>query len=281
MAALDSAPAGAAYQGPLTEKYRPRTLDEIRGQRRAVVQLKSWISQADQGQPGQAFVFHGPTGVGKTAAALAMAHDLGCDMSDPYYGGVQEIPSGQQDGAAVDAMLARLRIRPMFGAGWRVAIVNEADNMTKQAEAIWLDGLERLPPGAIVIFTTNHVDRLSRRLASRCESVAFSGDAGALGGDLLEFIREVWTRETGLPPSHLPSDLGQFDSADGIISFRLALQQVAPFIRTGEPLPIWFTNEPPKTTAKQKAASKPAGERTSAARKAWETRRRNAQEKVA
>jgi len=38
-----------------------------------------------------AFIFAGSSGVGKTAAAWALANELGCD---PDWGGVVEIPSG-------------------------------------------------------------------------------------------------------------------------------------------------------------------------------------------
>ena len=59
------------------------------------------------------------SGVGK-AAAWALANELGCDSD---WGGVIEIPSGTQDGRAVENLLRRMHLRPMAGSGWKVVII--------------------------------------------------------------------------------------------------------------------------------------------------------------
>jgi DNA polymerase III delta prime subunit len=117
-----------------------------------------------------AFIFAGSSGVGKTAAAWALAKDLGCD---PDWGGVVEIPSGTQDGRAVEDLLRRMHLRPMGGSGWKVVIINEADRMTPQAEVMWLDGLEKLPSKTVVVFTTNNLHKLTDRFIRRCEVQRF------------------------------------------------------------------------------------------------------------
>ena len=85
-------------------------------------------------------MFHGASGVGKTATAWALAAEAGMRSG---LGGMGEIPSGTQDEAKAREFLRSLSLRPLGGSGWKVAIVNEADHMTPQAEATWLDGLER------------------------------------------------------------------------------------------------------------------------------------------
>lgn len=55
-----------------TEKYRPRSLDSIAAQKRAIDLLKA----ATQDQEFPSFLFHGPPGVGKTTAALAFCSEL-------------------------------------------------------------------------------------------------------------------------------------------------------------------------------------------------------------
>ena len=159
----------------LVSKYRPQKLREVRGQPEAVRALRSFAAAPF----AHAFVFSGPTGVGKTAAARALAIELGVAADQEELGGLYEIPSGQQDGRAVEDLLRTLRLRPLFGSGWRLAIINEADRMTAQAETIWLDGLENLPERVVVIFTTNAPERLTDRLTSRCEAVEFSGSSRA------------------------------------------------------------------------------------------------------
>jgi len=117
-----------------------------------------------------AFIFAGSSGVGKTAAAWALANELGCD---PDWGGVVEIPSGTQDGRAVEDLLRRMHLRPLGGSGWKVVIINEADRMTPQAEVMWLDGLEKLPSKTVVVFTTNNLHKLTDRFVRRCEVQRF------------------------------------------------------------------------------------------------------------
>lgn len=247
----------------LPRKYRPQSLDEVVGQSSAIGLLRAFLATAaSQGEP-VAFLFHGPTGTGKTSAALALAAELGCDLEQPEMSGVHEIPSGQQDGAAVRGLLDHLRLRPLFGSGWRVAIVNEADNMTVQAEAVWLDGLERLPARTVVIFTTNAPERISQRLGTRCVPVHFTGEPSALRRAVACLARRVWRQETGSRLATVPRGLGCIEGERPTVSIRLALQQLAALIATGGEL-----------ATVQHRDDTPAASGSAAARKAWATRRR-------
>jgi len=252
----------------LPGKYEPHSLGGIRGQPRVVASLQAFIRQAQQGRSSAAFVFIGPTGVGKTAAARALAYDLGCCREDPELSGLHEIPSGKQDGKAVESLLDSLRLRPLLGSGWRVAIINEADCMTPQAEAIWLDGLEHLPPRTVVIFTTNRIGRLTDRLTSRCEVLSFDGESEQFQAAMFDLVRDVWKNETGKALHRVPEDLGRFDLASGTFSIRLALQQIAPFIRSNDRLPASF-----RVPFMREEANGASTSGSSAARKAWQTRR--------
>jgi DNA polymerase III delta prime subunit len=67
----------------------------------------------------------------------------------------------------------------MFGSGWKVIVANEADRMTAQAETVWLDRLESLPPRTVIVFTTNYPEKLSQRLRDRCTRLVFEAQATA------------------------------------------------------------------------------------------------------
>ena len=196
--------------------------------------LKSFVAAP----ASAAFIFAGPSGVGKTATAHALANELGCDGE---WGGLTEIPSGTQDGKAVETLLRSLRLVPMSGSGWKVAIINEADRMTDQAEAMWLDGIEKLPAKSVVIFTTNNLARMTPRLIRRCEVHQFDAMSEKFKAELAKLVADVWQRETGSPLAAMPAGLGKFELADEAYSIGLALQQIAPYVRTGKQLPAEFS----------------------------------------
>jgi DNA polymerase III gamma/tau subunit len=59
--------------------------------------------------------------------------------------------------------------RLMGGSGGKLLIINEADRMTPQTEVMWLEGLEKLPPKVVVVFTTSNLNKLTNRFIRRCE----------------------------------------------------------------------------------------------------------------
>jgi hypothetical protein len=214
----------------LVTKYRPACLDEVLGQDAVVASLKTFAANP---YPA-AFLFHGESGTGKTSAAYALAHELGVAVEDGDIGGLFEIPSGSQSAEAVRKLLDTLCYRPLVGSGWRVCIVNECDRMSQPAETIWLDALEHLPPQTVVIFTTNNLQKLSRRFRDRCEVFGFTCHRDTIGPWIRALAQRVWEQEggvgecPGLESIGLPT-LGDLDNFHP--SFRLALQQLQRTIR--------------------------------------------------
>ena len=62
-----------------TEKYRPKTLDEVIGNEQAKSKLRKWAEEWDKGviPLKRAVILAGRPGIGKTSAALALANDFG------------------------------------------------------------------------------------------------------------------------------------------------------------------------------------------------------------
>jgi len=148
-----------------------------------------------------AFLCEGETGTGKTTAALALAGELGCAVEQVEFGGVWSIASGEQSADAVREMYRRLHLTTMYGSGWKVAIVNEADRMSKAAETIWLDALENLPSRSVVVFTTNFSNALPSRFKDRCIRLRFVADPARLRADAKLLVEGVWRQESGRSPS--------------------------------------------------------------------------------
>lgn len=214
----------------LLTRYRPQTLSGILGQPSVVLALQEFAADP---YPA-AFLLFGESGVGKTATALALARDLGVAVDETELGGFHEIASGEQTAQAVRNLAESLRYSPLFGSRWRVVIVNECDRMRSEAEVLWLDILEHLPPRTVIVFTTNEPERLSRRFRDRCECYRFTCDRDDLQPHIQAMARHVWTSEglDGEPPCldtlGMPT-LGDFDTMHA--SFRLAMQQLQKLIR--------------------------------------------------
>ena len=236
---------------PLVDKYRPRTLADIRGQDDAVRALRAFLSAPTSA----AFIFEGATGTGKTSAAFALARELGVDLENDEFGGLHTVASGEQTAETVRNLVRCLSYWPMTGSGWRVAIVNEADIITPGAAHCWLDVLENLPNRTVVVFTTNNVQTMPTRFRDRCEVVSFASSYMLLKEQADAFITEIWQRETGGTETPRLDDLTGVVE-DGEVSFRRLLQKLQPYVRAGKA---------PESVAPAVAAAK----------RAWETRRKN------
>ena len=170
-----------------------------------------------------AFLLSGPPGTGKTSTAQFLCDQLGVDR-EPL-GGYEEIASGGCTAESVSDLSRRLRLRPMSGC-WRLIVVNEADLMSRTAEGIWLDILDKnsinyLPPNCTIVFTTNAPEKISQRFCERCEEIAYVSDAQSVR----DFARSEWQRLA--PGRKLPASLHSAGIREGRTpSYRLAVKDV-------------------------------------------------------
>jgi hypothetical protein len=115
--------------------------------------------------------------------------------------------------------------------------------MTPQAEVMWLDGL-RVEKAAVQDGRRVHhqqppqADRPHQSAAAR--SSGSTPPATRFRDGMVDVVRQVWKRETGTDLDTIPQDLGKFERAGDETSIGLALQQIAPYLRTGDSLPASF-----------------------------------------
>lgn len=210
----------------LANKYVPRSITQVRGQPDIVRALRIFL----KAPTSKAFLFYGEPGTGKTATGYALAGDLGVDPRWPGLGGFYLIPSGEQKAGSVREIMSSCRYTPMYGSGWRLVLVNEADATSPEAAMVWLDCLENLPKRTVVVFTTNEVKSLTQRFRDRCECYEFESDVAKLRGAAQELIDDVWRKELGRNHSPRLKDLGMgFEY--GTLSFRQVLKRLEPVIR--------------------------------------------------
>ena len=127
--------------------------------------------------PAHAYLFHGPPGVGKRAAASAFASEL--------LGGDPRVARGSHpDLYALEPLGDQIRIddirelrrdlhmRP-FEADRRVYLVLGADTLNDEAADALLKDLEEPPPYAVILLVADDLGPIAETIRSRCQLVPF------------------------------------------------------------------------------------------------------------
>lgn len=181
------------FPPPLTEKHRPRTVDGFVGLHKPRKILEAFIKRPFD----SAWIFLGPSGVGKTTMGLAIAEQLNAEL--------HKIPSRSCDLETVDSVTRMCHMGAFNfitgkAAPWHVVLVDEADQMTPAAQNSLLSKLDATaaPPRTIWFFTANSTASLEGRFLSRCRVINFEHES--LEGELEAYLAKVYKKEGGRHP---------------------------------------------------------------------------------
>jgi replication factor C large subunit len=121
-----------------TEKYRPKSLDEVVGNGRAVAELRRWAGDWEHGHARKkAVILAGAPGTGKTSAAHALAADMGwgvleLNASDARnYSAIKRVAFS---GAVHDTFSDTGEFISARSGGRKLIILDEADQLHEAAE---------------------------------------------------------------------------------------------------------------------------------------------------
>jgi len=130
----------------LYEKYRPATLEDVIAQPKVCARLRGMIERG--ALAGNAFLISGASGTGKTTLAHIIAREVADAMNVFEMDAIDCTPARI---GAIEESWAYMAMGAKPGHAW---IVNEVHTMDANAVGKWLTALERIPPHAVVIFTT-------------------------------------------------------------------------------------------------------------------------------
>ena len=152
-----------------SEKYRPKKLDEIVNQKDIVDRLKSFVEMRNVPH----CIFAGPPGTGKTTSALCLSRDL---YGEAYREHFMELNASDERGIGVVRATVKTfaRTRSIGDIPFKILILDEADNMTSDAQQALRRTLERYTETCRFIFCANYSGKIIEPIQSRCAPFRFT-----------------------------------------------------------------------------------------------------------
>ena len=190
------------YQA-LYRKYRPKTFDEVCGQKIVVQTLKNTIIN---NKLTHAYLFIGPRGTGKTSIAKIFAKTINCE--NPEDGNscekcdicklsnnnenvdIIEMDAASNNGVdEIREIKNHVTLMPTFSK-YKVYIIDEVHMLSAGAFNALLKTLEEPPRHVIFILATTEPQKVPLTIMSRCQSFEFKSISPNLMKEKIKYICE-------------------------------------------------------------------------------------------
>jgi len=151
-----------------TEKYRPSSFDEIRGQQNVVSKVKSFVAQKNLPN----LLFAGPAGVGKSSLSLVIAKTLfGSNWRENF------LELNASDERGIDIVRVKVkdfaRTKALGDVPFKIIFLDECDALTKEAQQALRRTMENYTSNCRFILAANYSSKILDPIQSRCAVFRF------------------------------------------------------------------------------------------------------------
>lgn len=144
------------------EKYRPKTIEDCI----LPENIKSTFQEYVNKKEIPNLLLSGTAGVGKTTIAKAMCEEVGCDY-------IVINGSSERGISVMQTQVMNYATSMSLAGGRKVVILDEADNLTPDAQKALRGMMEEVSVNCSFIFTCNFKNRILDAIHSRCTVVDF------------------------------------------------------------------------------------------------------------
>jgi DNA polymerase III delta prime subunit len=145
-------------------KYAPQTVDECI----LPDEIKNTFINYRDKKAIPNLILYGTSGIGKTSVVLALAKELKMDFMKI---------NGSNEGRSIDTVRTKINSYAstisLSSSGKKILLIDEADNLTFDAQKALLGIIEETQKNCVYIFTCNYVNKLLPAIHSRASSIHF------------------------------------------------------------------------------------------------------------
>jgi replication factor C small subunit len=151
------------------EKYRPKRLKDVAGQKYIIERLSAYVKAKNVPH----MIFAGPAGTGKTTSALALSKEL---FGETWSQNFNELNASDERGIGIIRGKIKnfARTAPIGNTPFKIIFLDEADSLTTDAQAALRRTIEKYTHICRFILSVNYSSKIIEPIQSRCTMFRFS-----------------------------------------------------------------------------------------------------------
>ncbi len=151
-----------------TEKFRPKTFSEVKGQQEIVKRVEAFVKQKNMPH----LLFAGPAGIGKTTLSLVVARQL---FGEQWHENFLELNASDERGIDVVRVKVKdfARTKALGDVPFKIIYLDECDALTKEAQQALRRTMENYTQTCRFILSCNYSSKIIDPIQSRCTVFRF------------------------------------------------------------------------------------------------------------